>query len=341
MHDGWLDPEPFLRGAPWRYEGRVVRADPEDRLRLPLDTWERAQIPAGVRLEFTADGATALEVRYTAGEPGPAEELRDPAPAFELRRSGEALVRIPARPCADATVRVPLPGGTGPFTLHLPESLSPRLLGVRPAAGPSTGPGTGTVAPAPPRPRWAVYGDSITEGWFASRPSLAWTAVAARALELDHTNLGYAGAGRGELACAEQLAALPADVLTLAFGTNCWSAVPHSSDLLRETTRLFLALVREHRPDTPLLVVSPVLRPEAEDRPNDAGATLSELRGSLESAVNERIAAGDKHLALLPGAPLLGPEDLVDGVHPNDAGHARLAAAVVSALRDAGFAPPA
>ncbi|MGP4003376.1 GDSL-type esterase/lipase family protein [Streptomyces sp. 8N706] len=360
MRDGWLDPDPYLRGAPWRHEGRVVRADPDDRLRLPLDTWERAQIPAGVRLEFSADGASALEVRYEAGEPGPADEMREPEPAFELWRSGERLsgtpggepsrardearsttpgdrpptdghpVRVPARPCTDATVRIPLPGDAGPFTLHLPESLSPRLLGLRPVGG--------EMAPAPQRPRWAVYGDSITEGWFASRPALAWPARTARDLGLDHINLGYAGSGRGEIACAEQLASLPCDLLTLAFGTNCWSAVPHSAELLRETARLFLDLLRERRPDTPVLVVSPVLRPDAENTPNQAGATLAELRTALESVTEERTAAGDKKLALLRGGRLLRPEHLADGVHPNDPGHATLASAVTTALRETGFA---
>lgn len=74
-----------------------------------------------------------------------------------------------------------------------------------------------------------VHGDSITEGWWSTRPAHGWPAVAGRALGWDTVNLGYAGAARGELATAEQLAALPADVLTLAFGTNCWSRVPFTA----------------------------------------------------------------------------------------------------------------
>ncbi|MET8679896.1 GDSL-type esterase/lipase family protein [Streptomyces sp. NPDC004647] len=330
MSSGWLDPEPFLRGVAWRYEGRMVRADPEDRLRLPQDTWQRARIPVGVRLEFTADGASALEVRYEAGEPGPAEVLRELNPIFELWRDDEPLAEVPARSCAEDCVPVPLPTGQGPFTLHLPESLSPRVLGIR-AVG-------GVVSPAPPRPRWAVYGDSITEGWFSSRPALAWPAVAGRSLGLDHVNLGYAGSALGELASAEQLASLPCDLLTLAFGTNCWDRVPHTARLLHETTRLFLELVRQARPRTPLLVVSPVVRPGADDTPNRLGATLSDLRTALETAVEERTAAGDDRLALLPGAHLLRPGHLADGVHPDDKGQAALGAAVSAALCEAGFA---
>jgi lysophospholipase L1-like esterase len=150
---------------------------------------------------------------------------------------------------------------------------------------------------------------------------------------VDTVNLGYAGSARGELSTAQQLAALPADLLTLAFGTNCWSGVPHSAPLLYETTRAFIALVRRGHPDTPLLLLSPLLRPEAESTANALGATLAELRTAMEEAVRDLIAAGDGRLSLLPGRDLLEPGHLADGLHPDDAGHARVAAAVAATVR--------
>ncbi|MGW7088094.1 GDSL-type esterase/lipase family protein [Streptomyces sp. NPDC054871] len=215
---------------------------------------------------------------------------------------------------------VQLPQADGDFVLHLPEALRPALTGLRPVGG-------GTLAPRPRQPRWLVYGDSIAEGWLASRPHLAWPAVAGRALGVETVNLGYAGAARGELASAEQLASLDADLITVAFGTNCWSRTPHSAKLLYETARAFLDLVRRGHPDVPLLVVSPVLRPDAEAVPNVLGATLRDLRTAVERA------ALDAGTELLPGGGLLDAGHLVDGVHPGDAGHAVLAEAVASALR--------
>ncbi|ORT55180.1 hypothetical protein BKD26_33140 [Streptomyces sp. CB03238] len=215
-------------------------------------------------------------------------------------------------------------GFGGPFSVHPPESQAPVILGLRGVGG--------TLFPAPPRPRWLVHGDSITEGWWSTRPAHSWPAVAGRALGVDTVNLGYAGSARGELAIAQQLAALPADLLTLAFGTNCWSGVPHTAPLLYETTRAFITLVRQGHPDTPLLLVSPLLRPEAEATANDVGATLAELRTAMEEAARDLIAAGDARLSLLPGRDLLGPGHLADGLHPDDAGHARVAAAVVAAV---------
>ncbi|WP_455354992.1 GDSL-type esterase/lipase family protein [Streptomyces sp. SYSU K217416] len=332
----WLDPEPFLRGVAWLEDGRAVRADPADLARLPWDTCERSALPIGVRLEFTAEDAAAVEIRYRATVPPAADALRDLAHVFTLRhgtlRHGDSSVtEVITEPAEEAVVRIELPAGRGPFTVHLPESQSPVVLGLRAPLG-------GTLTPAPRQPRWLVHGDSITEGWWSTRPAHGWPAVAGHALGLDTVNLGYAGAARGELATAEQLAALPGDLITLAFGTNCWSGVPFTAPLLYETTRAFLSLVRRGHPETPLLLVSPVLRPEAERTPNVLGASLAGLRAAMERATAERIAEGDGKLALLGGRDLLRPEHLADGLHPNDEGHAVLAAAVTAALRKAGFA---
>ncbi|MDH6539068.1 GDSL-type esterase/lipase family protein [Streptomyces sp. SPB4] len=325
----WLDPGPFLRGVAWLHEGRPVRADPADTMRLPWDTGERATLPIGVRLEFTAGSAHAVEIRYRATVPGPTDALRDLAHGFALWNRHGRITEVFTEPAAESVVRLPLPRGGGPFTLHPPEAQSPAVLGLRGIGGP--------LAPAPRGPRWVVHGDSITEGWWSTRPAHGWPAVAGRALGWETVNLGYAGAARGELATAEQLATLPADVLTLAFGTNCWSRVPFTAPLLYETTRAFLDLIRQGHPRTPLMLLSPVLRPDAERTPNRLGATLGALRDAMERATRDRIAAGDGRLALLPGRDLLGPEHLADGLHPDDEGHRILGLAVVTAARRAGF----
>lgn len=219
--DLWQDPGPFLRGVAWLDKGRPVRADPADSMRLPWDTGERATLPIGVRLEFTTGTARAVEIRYRATVPGPTDALRDLAHGFALWDRHGVVREVFTEPAAEAVVRIELGGGTGPFTVHPPEAQSPLVLGLRGIGGP--------LEPPPPAPRWVVHGDSITEGWWSTRPAHGWPAVTGRALGWDTVNLGYAGAARGELATAEQLAGLPADVLTLAFGTNCWSRVPFSA----------------------------------------------------------------------------------------------------------------
>ncbi|WP_329397095.1 GDSL-type esterase/lipase family protein [Streptomyces melanogenes] len=321
----WLDPEPFLRGVAWRgTSGRPLRADPAQLGRLPLDVVERAALPVGVRLEFLAEGASAVEIRYRAEVPAPSEPLAPLAHTFALWTSERRVAETTVPPAGEAVARLQLRPCGGPFTVHPPQAVAPRILALRGIGG--------SLRPVPAGPRWLVHGDSITEGWWSTRPAHAWPAVAGRALGLDTVNLGYAGSARGELATAEQLASLPADVLTLAFGTNCWSGVPSSAPLLYETTRAFLALVRRGHPHTPLLLLSPLLHPTAERTPNALGATLSALRAAMEAAARDRVTGGDNHLHVLPGRDLLTPTDLADGLHPNDGGHRKIAEAVAKAL---------
>ena len=148
-------------------------------------------------------------------------------------------------------------------------------------------------------------------------------------------NLGYAGAARGELVSAEQVAALDADVISISHGTNCWTRIPFSAAMFRENTRAFLTIVREGHPETPIVVTSPVLRPDAEAARNRLGATLADLRAAMEEVARERITDGDELLTLVPGGSLLGPDDLPDGIHPGDHGHRVLAATFGGAVRAA------
>jgi lysophospholipase L1-like esterase len=192
--------------------------------------------------------------------------------------------------------------------------------------------GGGELVPARRGPRWLAYGDSIAEGWIASGPSGAWPAVAARRTGLGVVNLGYAGSARGELPSAQHIAALEADVISISHGTNCWSRIPFSTELFAAQTRAFLDFVRQGHPDTPIVVTSPILRPDAETTPNALGATLVDLRVAMEELTRERIADGDTHLTLVEGGALIGPDDLPDGIHPGDHGHALLADAFGGAV---------
>jgi lysophospholipase L1-like esterase len=238
------------------------------------------------------------------------------------RRVSEALAALG---CGRA--RLAAGPGAERAIVYLPEGMRPTLLGLR-ALG-------GEIGPAPAQPRWLCYGDSIAEGWCASEPALAWPHRAAREQGLDLANLAYAGAARGELASAEELARLPAALISIAHGTNCWTRTPHSAELFAAGLRAFLALVRAGHPRTPILALSPILRADAEARPNALGATLADLRAAFEGVVEERRAAGDRALRLVPGLPLVGREQLPDGIHPDDAGHAALARALGPLLRAA------
>jgi lysophospholipase L1-like esterase len=316
-----VSPEPFLRGNAWPGADGLPypRADPADLDRLPGDTVGTARLPVGVRLEFVGT-ADAVELDYETETDDLGYRGDGAGTAFTLV-TGDESVSVPARlgpgSARFALARLDRRDPDQPIVVYLPEGMRPRVAAVR-ADG-------GELAPAPRGPRWVAYGDSIAEGWIASGPAGAWPAVAARRTGLDVVNLGYAGAARAALPPAQQIAALEADVISVSHGTNCWTRIPFSVEMFREQTRAFLALVREGHAETPIVVTSPILRPDAEDTPNVLGATLADLRSVMEDLVRELITAGDERLTLVEGGGLIVPGDLPDGIHPGDHGHEVLA----------------
>ncbi len=316
-----------LRGAAWPGNETTPypRSDPADD-RLPLDTWGTAQIPVSVRLELIGD-ASRIEIDYACATDDLGYRGEGAGTTFSAWR-GDQEVATATATLDGGTVSLEVGGADADYTVgsadvltvYLPEGMKPTLTAVRPVGG--------SLEPAPRGPRWLAYGDSLTEGWVASGPAYCWPAVAARRHRLDLVNLGYAGSCRGELASAEQLAKLPADVISLGYGTNCWTRIPYSRALLAANLRAFLSILREGHPQTPIVVWSPVVRPDAEQTPNRLGATLADLRAEIEEFA--QTAGGP--LELIRGLPLLSGDQLADGVHPGDEGHAVMAEAIGSAV---------
>lgn len=322
-------PEPFVRGAAYPATGDVPypRANPADQARLAADVWHSASVPAGVRLELVGD-AQAIDIAYrtTTGNLGYRGD--GAGILFSVWRSGRRICQEEAV-LGDGLLRLALGDGPAekPAVIYLPEGMQPVVLSLTAVKG--------EIAPAPERPRWLAYGDAVTQGWIASGPAQGWAAIAGRKGGLDLVNMGYAGSGQTELLSAEHLAGLEADVISVALGAGAWNRIPYSPAMLCESVRTFLALVRLGHPDTPIVVVSPIYRRDAEYTPNKLGATLADLRDAIEVAVRDRIVSGDATLSLVSGTTIIGPEHLADGIHPGDEGHKRLASTIGKALASA------
>jgi lysophospholipase L1-like esterase len=326
-------PEPFIRGAAYPAAGEVPypRANPTDTARLPADVWTAACVPVGVRLEVVGD-AQAIDVAYRTSSGNLGYRGDGAGISFSVWRSGRKSCEEEAV-LGDGLVRLPL--GTAaadkPAIVYLPEGMLPLVQSLTAVKG--------EIAPAPSLPRWIAYGDWATQGWIASGPSQGWAAIAARKTGLDLVNMGYAGAGRGEIVSAEHIAGLSADIISISYGESCWTRIPHSAGMMAEGFRSFLDVVRLGHPATPVVVVSPLLRPDAEDVPNKLGATLADLRHAIESATRERLEAGDPNLFLVPGAAIIDDSHLADGIHPGDEGHKRIAVTMAKALNAAAEGP--
>jgi lysophospholipase L1-like esterase len=139
----------------------------------------------------------------------------------------------------------------------------------------------------------------------------------------------------------------PADVISLKLGINLVNAASMSERTFGPAVHGLLDDIRDGHPHIPVLVVSPIVCPIAEDHPGPTvpsadggyevvpappearplGLTLRAIRRMLTDIVTARRAAGDGALHYLDGLSLFGAADvplLHDGLHPSPEGYALL-----------------
>ena len=163
------------------------------------------------------------------------------------------------------------------------------------------------------------YGSSITQGGCASHPGTSYQAIISRNLHVDFVNLGYSGNGMGEPEIAEVVASIDASCYLLDFGVNLPDA-----DSLANVYTPFMKILRNRRPETPIIAVTPIYNAYEYLAPNKA----TFMRDVIRKAVAERRRKGDQNILLVEGFELLGPkfaDGFVDSVHPNDLGFLAMA----------------
>ena len=264
-------------------------------------------MPAGVRLTFQSD-TTSI-----AGTVEPNPRRRRSTCASTATSSGPC--RSPARA---RFVSTSLPRRTKVIELWLPQGGTFRLRGLTLSAN------AGLTAAEDRRPRWIVYGSSITHCRGAASPTQTWPAVVARERGLHLTCLGYGSNCQLDTMVARMMRDLPADYLTMKVGINVYSVNGLSPRTFRPAIIGFVQIVRERHPDTPFAVVSSILSRPREDTPNAVGFTLRTMRDEVAEAVAALRAHGDRHVHYIDGLRIMGPEqaDLIPGdAHPSAEGY--------------------
>jgi hypothetical protein len=325
------------------------------RHQLPMEVEFLASSPTGVRLRFVTDSPTVgLELLAThlgIGEDvyGATIDLVVDGELVQSRAFGEGNVvvvdpatnRFDFRPGEAVTLSFDVPEDAAAVELWLPNNSIVEARAVIVADG-----ATLSAPPADMRRRWLHHGSSISHCMEAFSGSRTWPSTAARIADVNLTNLGLAGQCHLDQFTARTMRDTPADVISLKCGINIVNA-----DSLRQRTfgpalHGFLDTVRDGHPDTPLLVISPIICPTHEDAPGptdsstgtirsaaspvarDQGAlTLTMIRSIIESVVKARRDAGDANLHYLDGRELFDDsdlDDLPDGLHPNGDGYIRM-----------------
>ena len=344
--------------------------------RLPLWTWQQfgvsglhrwTRFPSGVRLRFRTEATTlALEVHVMPLTI--ARVIEEPATArFDLVVDGVEAATVPAtkggqirlemdgplvtseqfiRGAGEEITFANLKSGMKEIEVWLPAGA---LVEVRNISADGA-----LLAPTPStKKKWVHYGSSISQCAETERPLDIWSVHASRLLGLDIRNLGLAGEAHLDGFVARTIAATPADFISLKLGINVVNG-----DSMRERSFIpavhnFLDIIREKKPTTPILLISPIICPFHEVNPGptligDAGLTsmerpqalaagalnLPKIRAILETIVNER---GDTNLYFMSGLELFNEGDLgmmPDLLHPNSAGYRLMGERFVALQKD-------
>ena len=317
------------------------------------------QIPSGVRLRFLTDSAVVeLDVMLTMfrilpNPPMPAvfDLVADGELAGQVRTEVGTVVAVdlvdPTQLSIDeglpTTIRFDGLSATSKVVeLWLPQAALVELRGLRIERGATVEP-----APQPARRRWVHYGSSISHCMEAGSPTTTWPAIAARAAEVELLSLGFAGQCMLDQFVARTMRDLPADVVSVKVGINLVNADAMRDRTFAPALHGFLDTVRERQPATPILLVSPIYCPSAEDKPGPTimgpdgrfitvdglgdlrltCLTLTKIRQTMDDLVTARRKLGDANLHYLNGLELFGPadaKDLPDDLHPNPAGYVRI-----------------
>ncbi|HEX2036940.1 MAG TPA: SGNH/GDSL hydrolase family protein [Chloroflexota bacterium] len=300
----WRGAVSLERGHGWVKAWRIPF---DDRILFQEDLRERAAMAAGVRLAFRTD-ATSIGGTVEA----------EPEPASVDLVIGDQLVAT--RPVAgrDAFRFDDVPPGDKEVELWLPQFGECRLYALQLNDGATLEPAEDT------RPKWITYGSSITHCRTAASPALTWPAVVARGRGLDLTCLGYGGNCHLDPLVARIMRDRPADYLSMKVGINIYGAASLSPRTFAPGIVAFVQIVREKHPDTPFVVISPIISPPRETAANAVGFTLRGMREAVAGAVEALRAHGDRHVHYVDGMTLFGPDllpFLPDDLHPNAEGY--------------------
>ena len=370
---------PFLRGAlhaelkddclePARLPSAALAQSPDPGLTA------MARMMSGVRLAFETDSPfVALEVLETGFQL--VGEKRH-ASVFDLTSDGDLAARAETSKGPTIVVdvtKIPPPAHIAPgepsivrfeglssrsksLEIWLPHTAWVRLHALHIAHDASIRETRET------RLLWAHYGSSISHGMEAAGPTETWPAVSARTAGVELLHLGLAGQCHVDGFVARAIRDSAADVISLKLGINVINADSMRERAFKPAVHNFLDTIRERKSKTPIMIVSPIFCPAAEERPGPtfregtgfvtlnrepalaAGAlTLQRVRAILEEIVVARRAAGDENLHYLSGLELFGADDVVDlpdGLHPNAAGLRRMGDRFARHLKGRVVTPP-
>ena len=222
------------------------------------DFYNKTFATAGIRLAFETDSPSLfLKVNVT---PGSSRKYF----SFDVSVNGEIIGHLDnfsgvSLPQAYTTVELPLglfskefPLGEGnkQVCVYFPWSVSVELQELSLAE-------SATIVPVKRNKKLLAFGDSITQGYDALRPSNRYVSRLADLLQAEEFNKGI-GAERFFPALAQLRDDTEPDYITVAYGTNDWSCIDEAS--FKENCDAFYGALSMNYPNAKIFAITPIWR---------------------------------------------------------------------------------
>lgn len=341
----WVVPgtHPALRvhGLAWFEQNehtyyRLPLAQKED---VPEAVWNRSLRPASARIRFKTN-STSLRLKINHGMNRPLQmENMSPIGAggidLYVGAPGQMSFWTTTKPRSfeneyEYVYFQNLEPRLRELTLYLPSYAELAELAIGMDAGAAVLEPTAYERQTP----IVFYGTSITQGGCASRGSNGFVSIVERQLNADVINLGFSGSGRAEPIMANIISQIDASLYVVDCVANMNTALMH------ERYENFVRLLRQERPDIPVLLMTKIhyareILPEEAAEYVRQNQPVFDVYRQLKSEGDERIFLFDAGEVIPAG----GDHPTVDGVHPTDRGFYMLAEALTPKLREilAGF----
>lgn len=172
------------------------------------------------------------------------------------------------------------------------------------------------------------YGSSITQGGCASRPGSSYESIVSRRLNIDFTNLGFAGNAKAEDVLVDYMAGLKMSAFVSDYDHNS-----PSLEHFKSTHYKMYQTIRERNPQLPYIMLT---KPDYRfDRQNDLRRVV------VMESFGKAITSGDKNVYFVDGASIFRDDEFdcctAEGCHPTDLGFSHFASALLPTLRIALF----
>ena len=293
--------------------------------------WNLGQNSAGISIRFRTNASTIM-VRWTLLNDAHLPHMADTGVkgvdlyVYAGGRWQYVRTGFPRQKSNEASLLDYAEAGSREYLLTLPlyDGVETLEIGV-PSNAEITGPREGYLVEEKPV---VYYGTSIAQGGCASRPGLAFTNILSRAMNRSFINFGFSGNGTIETSVGEAMAEVDAALFVI----DCNPNTP--PELIHDRTVALVQMLKQKRPDVPILLVEGFLYNTDEFDPG-VNETVRKKQVELKRAFETLQESQTPRVLYQKADNFVGRdhEGTVDGVHPNDLGMMRIAEALLPVIK--------